>query len=124
MRAAINVLAQSDDNTLIVGDMAELGSATEVEHKALGAQAAKRGVKRLLVCGKYADLVVEAFGSNGIAFSTQEELLEHLNSQQSLQVLGDTILVKGSRSARMERVVELLHKKIGGEASHDVRGEH
>ncbi len=124
MRAAINVLAQSGDNTLIVGDMAELGSATEVEHKALGEQAAKRGVKRLLACGKYADLVVGAFGVNGVAFSTQEELLEHLKSQQGLQMLGDTVLVKGSRSARMERVVELLHKKIGGEVSQDVRGEH
>lgn len=123
MRAAINVLAHSETNTLIVGDMAELGSATEVEHKALGAQAAKRGVKRLLACGKYADLVVEAFGSNGTAFSTQEELIEHLNTPHSLQGLGDTILVKGSRSARMERVVELLHKKLASDASQDVRGE-
>ncbi len=120
MRAAINVLAQSDTNTLIVGDMAELGSATEIEHKALGTQAARRGVKRLLACGKYANLVVEAFGRNGAAFLTQEELLEHLNMQHSLAALGDMILVKGSRSARMERVVEFLHKKLGSEASQDV----
>jgi len=124
MRAAINVLVQSDANTLIVGDMAELGSATEVEHKMLGVQAAKRGVTNLLACGKYAHLVINAFGENGLAFSTQEELLAHLTQHQNLQELGDTILVKGSRSARMERVVELLHKRLSGDTSQHARGEH
>jgi len=124
MRAAINVLVQSNSNTLIVGDMAELGSATDVEHKVLGAQAAKRGVNNLLACGNHADLVVDAYGDNGMAFSTQAELLDHLNALQSVEGLGDTILVKGSRSARMERVVELLHKKLGDQASQSVRGEH
>jgi UDP-N-acetylmuramoyl-tripeptide--D-alanyl-D-alanine ligase len=108
MRAAINVLIQSNQNLLIVGDMAELGAAAEAEHKALGDQAKKRGVKALYACGEYAELVATSFGHGAVAFSSQSALIERLGSDQLI----GTILVKGSRSAKMERVVEALHKKL------------
>jgi UDP-N-acetylmuramoyl-tripeptide--D-alanyl-D-alanine ligase len=123
MRAAINVLVKNDDNTLIVGDMAELGAATEAEHKSLGAQAAKRGVKTLLSCGQNAAVVVAAFGQRGIAFDNQEDLLLHLKNNAPT----GTVLIKGSRSAKMELVVEALQKQLsenGKRTSLAMGGEH
>ena len=112
MRAAINVLVKNEDNTLIVGDMAELGAAALAEHKALGEQAAKRGVKTLLACGQYASLVVDAYANqvsnhDAMAYRDQSELLSYLQNN----TLTGTVLVKGSRSAKMERAVEALLKK-------------
>jgi len=120
MRAAINVLVEHDDNLLIVGDMAELGAATDAEHKVLGEQAAKRGVKALYACGEHANLVASAFGEGAIAFETQEALLEQLDKDD----LSGTILVKGSRSARMERVVAALHKQLVEGVPVSSQGEH
>lgn len=119
MRAAINVLVKSDDNTLIVGDMAELGAATEVEQKALGEQAAKRGVKTLLSCGRYASIVADAFNGmqqttgTAMAFTSQSDLLDYLNKNAPT----GTVLIKGSRSAKMELIVEALHKQLSGKRS-------
>lgn len=123
MRAAINVLVKNEDNTLIVGDMAELGAATEAEHKSLGVQAAKRGVKTLLCCGQYAAIVAEAFGENAFAFDSQAGLLDHLQTNAPT----GTVLVKGSRSAKMELVVEALQKQLsenGKRAALAAGGEH
>ena len=119
MRAAINVLVQDENSLLIVGDMAELGAAAESEHKSLGKQAAARGVKKLYVCGEYAELVAAEFGDGARAFAEQDALIEQLK----LDDLGGTILVKGSRSARMERVVEALHKQLAIQLSASSRGE-
>jgi UDP-N-acetylmuramoyl-tripeptide--D-alanyl-D-alanine ligase len=124
MRAAINVLVRNDDNLLVIGDMAELGAAAEAEHRLLGVQAKKRGVKALYACGEYAELVVASFGDGAVAFTSQAALIERLRTDQ----LSGTILVKGSRSAKMERVVEALHKQLlshqAGQSSADAnRGE-
>jgi len=108
MRAAINVLVEYDDNLLIVGDMAELGAAAKTEHKVLGKQAAARGVKALYACGEYASLVASEFGDGAVVFESQEALLKQLN----VDALSGTILVKGSRSSRMERIVEALHNQL------------
>ncbi|MBX2848853.1 MAG: UDP-N-acetylmuramoyl-tripeptide--D-alanyl-D-alanine ligase [Acidiferrobacterales bacterium] len=114
MQSAIEVLAQYDNSILIVGDMAELGDASDVEHIELGKFALKNNINHIYVCGKYADLVSQ--GSQGLAqsFVTQGELLEVL----SLEV-GDkagepnsAILVKGSRSARMEKVIDHLQQTL------------
>lgn len=112
MRAAINVLVKNENNTLIVGDMAELGAATETEHKTLGEQAAMRGVKTLLSCGQYAVIVANAFGEGATAFESQSELLSFLKEHTPT----GSVLVKGSRSAKMELIVEALHKQLSENA--------
>ena len=115
MLAAIKVLTQYDDQTLIVGDMAELGSAVESEHRALGKAAAEHGVNRLLACGEYAKLVVDAFNESassdapsGYAFAKQAELIEFAVTH----ICGGAVLVKGSRSAKMEIVIDSLKKTL------------
>lgn len=108
MRAAINVLVKYDSSVLIVGDMAELGAAAEAEHRALGEEAARHGVNTLYACGQYADLVVSAFGSGARGFQKQADLLAYLSEN----LPSGAVLVKGSRSAKMELVVEALHKQL------------
>ena len=115
MLAAIKVLTQYDDNTLVVGDMAELGDGVELEHKKLGQAAAEHGINRVLACGQYAQLVIDAFndarGSNssaGHAFASQAELIEHAITQ----IVSGAVLVKGSRSAKMEHVVSALNESL------------
>lgn len=114
MRAAISVLAKYNPTTLITGDMAELGAATDAEHKLLGEEAAKQGIGTLYACGAHANLVASAFGRGAKAFESQTDLLLHL--KQNLP--SGAVLVKGSRSAKMELVVEALHQQlnqIGGQ---------
>ncbi|MFT5571698.1 MAG: UDP-N-acetylmuramoyl-tripeptide--D-alanyl-D-alanine ligase [Cryomorphaceae bacterium] len=108
MRAAIDVLAKYPNSTLIVADMGELGAAAEAEHRDLGVYARDAGVERLLACGELSNLVCAAFGSEALHFSEQNTLIayamEHLCS--------GTVLVKGSRFTKMERVVLALRNKF------------
>jgi len=112
MRAAINVLAVYQDTTLIIGDMAELGAAAEQEHSQLGQVIAEANIDTLLVCGQYADLVLQGYQLKGTkhayAFKSQAELIEFSN--QSIE--SGTVLVKGSRSAQMENVIAALQAKF------------
>ena len=114
MQAAIRVLRGYENNLLIVGDMAELGDSAEAEHYSLGEYAAAQGVDRLWVCGRYASLVSDGFSANGqsqmcMTFASQEQLLLEMASQfNESELTVSAILVKGSRSSEMERVVESL----------------
>jgi len=115
MLAAIKVLTAYSDNTFIVGDMAELGAASESEHKQLGETAAKCGVTRLFACGEYASFVVDNYLLNASgkaqakAFKQQNDLIDYVRKQGINQ---GAILVKGSRSAKMENVVIALNETL------------
>lgn len=114
MMAAVEVLAGYDDGILIVGDMAELGHVVEQAHIEIGQYAKAQGVSSLLACGKYADDVVTGFGVGGRAFASQDDLLSFLSNQP---MEADAILVKGSRSAKMERVVQAIEEMLSLEDS-------
>jgi UDP-N-acetylmuramoyl-tripeptide--D-alanyl-D-alanine ligase len=105
MQAAIDVLAEYHPSTLIVGDMAELGASTVLEHRRLGEIAAAKGIDQVLACGQFADQVIEKFAGIAHSFKTQDELLGYLARNP---VTAGTVLVKGSRSAKMEQVVKFL----------------
>lgn len=107
IRAAIDVLAESENSTLILGDMAELGEQTEKAHQQIGGYAQQRGIKQLFACGKYAHQYVADFQLEKQAFANQELLLTFLSENK---LLSGTCLVKGSRSAHMERVVEHIEQ--------------
>lgn len=109
MRAAIDVLVAHQSSTLIVGDMGELGSFAEQAHIEVGEYAAKLGVKQLLACGAFADSIAQGYGSKAKAFASQQQLFDYL--QDNLQAEG-AVLVKGSRSAKMEQVVSFIQNQI------------
>ena len=105
-KAAIDVLASAEGETvLVMGDMAELGSYAEQAHHDIGAYAKTAGIHRLLATGDLSRAAVSAFGSGGTWYQTKTTLAEDLLGQLQDQ---HTILVKGSRSAAMETVVEQI----------------
>lgn len=104
--AAIDVLAASaPPRHLVLGDMAEIGAGAARAHSDAGEAARARGIEWLWGCGPLSRHAVEAFGDGARHFDEPLALAGELAS-----VLGDhgTVLVKGSRSAGMERVVHQL----------------
>ncbi len=95
----------------VLGDMGELGATAEGAHRELGARAAALGVDGLFALGKHAGVVCDAARAAGLpatrtrAAATHEEVADALRGELRA---GDVVLVKGSRSMRMERVVEAL----------------
>jgi len=90
---------------LALGDMAELGAGAEDFHAEAGRLAREAGVERLLATGPLSRASAEAFGAGGEHYPTREALVEALRGGLGADV---TLLVKGSRSSQMDRVVNAL----------------
>lgn len=106
LKAGLEVMATCcGEHWLVLGDMAELGTGTGGFHQEAGALAREYGVERLYATGESARLAVEAFGDGGEHFECQEDLI---NALRSTLCGGVCLLVKGSRSMAMERVVTAL----------------
>ncbi len=105
-RMAIDILAKAEGQTIFVlGDLAELGQDAEILHQQLGSYAKQQGIRQLLAVGQLSQLAVTAFGTNAQHFQQQSQLIAYLLKQLNDQ---QVILVKGSRSQQMERVVQAL----------------
>jgi len=103
MRAALQVLAQQKGQRLFVmGDMGELGDDAARFHAEIGAAAAQAGIQRLYALGPLSAQAAQAFGPGGQHFACIEDLYEALDR---VLASGVTVLVKGSRFMKMERVV-------------------
>ena len=106
VRAGLEVLRSLPGATwLVLGDMAELGEHAEDSHAHMGAYARDCGVKRLFALGAQSSRAVETFGAGGEWFADADSLIRRL--QAELQP-GVTVLIKGSRINRLERVVQAL----------------
>ncbi len=104
--AAIEVLASTEGETvLVLGDMAELGSDAEKLHAEIGAKAKAAGISQLYATGKLSESTADAFGENGFYFKNKNELIRALKKALTGS---ETVLIKGSRSAAMEEVVERI----------------
>lgn len=106
VKAAIDVLAQAPaPRVLVLGDMGEVGSEGRKFHEEIGAYAGGRGIDYLLTLGELAASASNAFGARARHHSS----LDALNGAVSaLATPSATVLVKGSRFMRMERVVQQL----------------
>ncbi|HXC59326.1 MAG TPA: UDP-N-acetylmuramoyl-tripeptide--D-alanyl-D-alanine ligase [Steroidobacteraceae bacterium] len=103
MRAGIDVLTSMPGRPwLVMGDMGELGDHARSSHVEIGQYARERGVLRLFATGALSTLAVETFGSGASWYPDTESLARALNEALTSDV---TLLVKGSRSNRLERVV-------------------
>ena len=98
----------------VLGDMLELGTAEEEEHRMLGRKAAAAGVAVAGFFGPRSALTFEEFSSSlsssssssySAHFTEIEPLVEWLLARLSP---GDVVLVKGSRGMKLERVVDAL----------------
>ena len=103
VRAAIDVLAHAPGpRVLVLGDMGEVGAKGVEFHAEIGRYAKDRGIERLFAVGELARESVTAFGTDAAHFDSPEAMAPAING-----VIGatSTVLVKGSRFMRMERVV-------------------
>jgi UDP-N-acetylmuramoyl-tripeptide--D-alanyl-D-alanine ligase len=95
---------------LVLGDMRELGNDAEALHRSVGNEARKAGVRRLFATGPLSRLTVESFGRNAAWFEDTDQLVRELVAELERNASsGINVLVKGSRSMQMERVVHALH---------------
>jgi len=106
VRAAIDVLAQiSAPRILVLGDMGEVGNDGQQYHEEIGAYARSKGIEHVLALGDMTRYIVSAFGSGANHYDSVEELN---NALAGIFTADATVLVKGSRFMKMERVVQYL----------------
>jgi len=118
MRAALQTLAEfpaRGRRIAVLGDMAELGETEEAAHREIGALAGQLGIDHVVAIGRNSNCTVEsarAAGAHHVAafkdFANGAAAVMHLAQAE------DVILVKASRSAKLERVVEALQKTPAG----------
>ena len=89
----------------VLGDMKELGPDEVELTRACGAEIRRAGVTRLFGLGDLARVACEGFGAGATWFADRDALVAALDSQLDADL---SVLVKGSRSMAMERVLEPL----------------
>nr|WP_306815277.1 UDP-N-acetylmuramoyl-tripeptide--D-alanyl-D-alanine ligase [Limnobacter parvus] len=117
VNAASKVLAAQRGNTLLVlGDMGEVGDQSDEYHAEVGHFARQTGVQHLYALGDATQHTVHAFGEGAQHFTNIDTLIDDtMNTTKQGQW---SVLVKGSRFMKMERVVQALVQQHTGEAKH------
>ncbi|PIE25413.1 MAG: UDP-N-acetylmuramoylalanyl-D-glutamyl-2, 6-diaminopimelate--D-alanyl-D-alanine ligase [Neptuniibacter caesariensis] len=110
VKAAIDLLVSlPGESVLVLGDMAELGAEAAKQHEEVGCRAAQKGTDRFWAIGALSRHSVDAYnaatGKQGVHFNNHEALIAALTD---IADQGVNILIKGSRSAAMDRVVSGL----------------
>lgn len=118
-RAAIDVLcdAPQPKKILVLGDMREVGDAAAQVHDEIGGYAKSHGVDAFYALGELAAVAAHNFGEGARHFASHEQLAAALARGLDKDC---AVLVKGSRSMRMERVVHLLAGEEPGDLAHAV----
>ncbi|WP_263768917.1 UDP-N-acetylmuramoyl-tripeptide--D-alanyl-D-alanine ligase [Propionivibrio soli] len=112
VRAGIDVLAATvGRKILVLGDMGEIGDMTGQFHDEIGGYAKSQGIDMLLAFGESSALAAHNFGAGGRHFKKIEELIEAATAELAAET---TVLVKGSRFMRMERVADALAAPAAG----------
>ncbi len=110
MRAGIDVLCSlPGEHWLVLGEMAELGNQSESSHVGVGDYARRAGITRLFAVGEAARHAVAAFGARGAWYEDAARLADEVAARLDD---GVTVLVKGSRVNRLERVVARLAEPL------------
>jgi UDP-N-acetylmuramoyl-tripeptide--D-alanyl-D-alanine ligase len=104
MHAALEVLAQAKGKRIFVlGDMGELGEGAAQFHREIGIAARELGIEQMLALGEQSAGAVQEFGPGARHFAAVEELCAAVEKELDATT---TVLVKGSRFMKMERVVQ------------------
>jgi len=106
VRAGIDVLASTiGRKILVLGDMGEIGEASGQYHDEIGGYAKSQGIDLLFALGDAAQQAVRNFGDGARHFCNIDKLIAALKKELAGET---TVLVKGSRFMKMERVVEAI----------------
>ena len=113
MSSALQTLSRMPGRRVaMLGDMAELGDEAEDRHEAIGARARELGIDLLMATGNYARAYGRGFGQPTMTADSPKMLADEL---WGLLDGATSILVKGSRSAGMDRAVAHLRKRNDNE---------
>ena len=104
----------SGSRWLVLGEMKELGDASDELHAEVGRYARQAGIERLLAIGEGSRFSVEAFGRGGQWFADIDALIR--DAKASLTP-GAAVLIKGSRANRLERVSAALSAAPPGDGN-------
>lgn len=108
--SALGVLSlKKGKKILVLGDMGELGQWAKQHHQKVGRAAQELGVDDVYTYGSLSRETSLAFGKNEHHFEEHQALVESLLKQIDESTI---VLVKGSRMAKMENVVEMIRSKI------------
>ena len=111
-RSAAQVLvSHATPRFLAIGDMGELGDASDALHDALAFDLSALPLDGVFTLGPRMKRAASSLGSHGEAFDDVESLASMLFNRLTP---GATLLVKGSRSMAMERVIEKLENMSQG----------
>ncbi|MBF1163866.1 MAG: UDP-N-acetylmuramoyl-tripeptide--D-alanyl-D-alanine ligase [Dechloromonas agitata] len=106
VRAGIDVLATTiGRKILVLGDMGEIGEASGQYHDEIGGYAKSQGVDLLFALGEATKAAVRNFGEGARHFCHVDKLIAALDKEAGPET---TVLVKGSRFMKMERVADAL----------------
>jgi UDP-N-acetylmuramoyl-tripeptide--D-alanyl-D-alanine ligase len=110
MKAALRTLVELDaegKRIAVLGEMRELGTESERGHREIGETAATLGVDQLITIGDAAELIAQGARTAGF-----DRVLSARSTDEAAKLLGeiaepgDLVLIKGSRAARTEEVIE------------------
>jgi len=109
VKSAIDLLAVLPGKKILaLGSLAELGDAADSIHTELGLYARSQGLDGLFALEGRASLAAKSFGEGGKVATSHLALAELLKPELNVDTC---LLVKGSRSSRMDKLVVLLSKK-------------
>jgi UDP-N-acetylmuramoyl-tripeptide--D-alanyl-D-alanine ligase len=110
MKAALRTLVELDTEgkrIAVLGEMRELGAESERGHREVGEAAATLGVDQLITIGDAAELIAEGARTAGLdKVSSARSTAEAAKLLGEIAEPGDLVLIKGSRAARTEEVIE------------------
>lgn len=115
VNAAIDLLATFPGNrVLVLGDMAELGDKARYYHEQVGQYAKSKGITSIYSLGVLSQCASAVFDEWGFHFDSKEALVDTLNQNVFYEQRDISILVKGSRSSKMELVVKAIEESPVG----------
>jgi UDP-N-acetylmuramoyl-tripeptide--D-alanyl-D-alanine ligase len=115
MKAALRTLVELDADgkrIAVLGEMGELGSESEQGHREVGEVAATLGIDHLIAIGEMGEIIAQAAQKAGL-----EKSIAVRSTSEAADLLGeiagpgDLVLIKGSRTARTEQVIEEFSKQ-------------
>jgi UDP-N-acetylmuramoyl-tripeptide--D-alanyl-D-alanine ligase len=114
MRASLEALEKwpAGRKIAVLGDMAELGSYAQSAHHDLGRFIAGGDVDMVFWLGKYGSDVEKGIAESRKAFRAFVDMDELIDAVRSTVERGDAVLVKASRAANLDRVVDALEDTV------------
>ena len=106
VKAAIDLLSDIQGHRILaLGDMGELGEDARKYHQEVGEYALAQGIDELFTLGVLSKCASDVFGLPNRHFSNREQMLQQIQNSISKVDKKITLVVKGSRSSRMELLV-------------------